>query len=72
MSFYPNFGGGASCLGSMEKRMYLQKRFPQLSAEAFANSRDTSFERHILLHTQGKGSCSVLQGTIDMTSDILD
>jgi len=24
-------------------------------AESFANSRDTSFEQHVLLHTQGKG-----------------
>lgn len=47
-------------VGSMEKRTYLQKRFPQLSAEAFTNSRDTSFERHILLHTQGKGVDMVL------------
>ncbi|XP_006801726.2 fatty acid synthase, partial [Neolamprologus brichardi] len=47
-------------VGSMEKRAYLQKRFPQLSAEAFANSRDASFERHILLHTQGKGVDVVL------------
>lgn len=42
-------------LGSTEKRAYLQERFPQLSAESFANSRDASFEQHILLHTQGKG-----------------
>lgn len=42
-------------LGSLEKRAYLQERFPQLSAESFANSRDTSFEQHILLRTQGKG-----------------
>ncbi|XP_054609993.1 fatty acid synthase isoform X1 [Dunckerocampus dactyliophorus] len=42
-------------VGSAEKRVYLQERFPTLSAESFANSRDTSFEQHILLHTQGKG-----------------
>ncbi|XP_030610501.1 LOW QUALITY PROTEIN: fatty acid synthase [Archocentrus centrarchus] len=47
-------------VGSTEKQTYLQKRFPQLSAESFANSRDTSFERHILLHTQGKGVDVVL------------
>ncbi|XP_045925650.1 fatty acid synthase [Micropterus dolomieu] len=47
-------------VGSMEKRTYLQKRFPQLSAESFTNSRDTSFEQHILLHTQGKGVDVVL------------
>ncbi|XP_032358725.1 fatty acid synthase [Etheostoma spectabile] len=47
-------------VGSKEKRAYLQERFPQLSAESFANSRDTSFEPHILLHTQGKGVDVVL------------
>ncbi|XP_034083372.1 fatty acid synthase [Gymnodraco acuticeps] len=47
-------------VGSAEKRSYLQQRFPQLSAESFANSRDTSFEQHILLHTQGKGADLVL------------
>ncbi|XP_073345432.1 fatty acid synthase isoform X2 [Pagrus major] len=47
-------------VGSMEKQAYLQERFPLLSAEAFANSRDTSFEQHILLHTQGKGVNVVL------------
>ncbi|XP_037610720.1 fatty acid synthase [Sebastes umbrosus] len=47
-------------VGSAEKRAYLQERFPQLSAESFANSRDASFEQHILLHTQGKGVDVVL------------
>ncbi|XP_047465414.1 LOW QUALITY PROTEIN: fatty acid synthase [Mugil cephalus] len=47
-------------VGSAEKRAYLQQRFPQLSAESFANSRDTSFEQHVLLHTQGKGVDVVL------------
>ncbi|XP_070708258.1 fatty acid synthase [Pempheris klunzingeri] len=47
-------------VGSAEKRAYLQERFPQLSADCFANSRDTSFEQHILLHTQGKGVDVVL------------
>uniref|UniRef100_A0A3Q1KE57 Fatty acid synthase n=1 Tax=Anabas testudineus TaxID=64144 RepID=A0A3Q1KE57_ANATE len=47
-------------VGSTEKRAYLQERFPQLSSESFANSRDTSFEQHILLHTQGKGVDVVL------------
>lgn len=41
--------------GSKEKRAYLQDRFPQLTAESFANSRDASFEQHVLKHTQGKG-----------------
>ncbi|XP_071318722.1 fatty acid synthase [Trachinotus anak] len=47
-------------VGSTEKRAYLQERFPQLSADSFANSRDTTFEQHILLHTQGKGVDVVL------------
>ncbi|KAG7507376.1 fatty acid synthase [Solea senegalensis] len=47
-------------VGSAEKRAYLKERFPQLSAESFANSRDISFEQHILLHTQGKGVNVVL------------
>ncbi|KAM3842210.1 fatty acid synthase-like, partial [Diretmus argenteus] len=47
-------------VGSAEKRAYLQERFPQLTPEAFANSRDTSFEQHVLLHTQGKGVDMVL------------
>lgn len=47
-------------VGSVEKQAYLQERFPQLSAECFANSRDTSFEKHILLHTKGKGVDIVL------------
>lgn len=47
-------------VGSAEKRAYLQKRFPQLSASSFANSRDTSFEQHVLRHTAGKGVDLVL------------
>lgn len=42
--------------GSAEKRAYLQARFPQLSDTSFANSRDTSFEQHVLWHTAGKGA----------------
>lgn len=47
-------------VGSKDKQAYLQQRFPQLTADAFANSRDTSFEQHILLHTRGKGVDMVL------------
>ncbi|XP_051523082.1 fatty acid synthase-like [Myxocyprinus asiaticus] len=47
-------------VGSGEKRAYLQERFHQLTAESFANSRDASFEQHVLLHTQGKGVDLVL------------
>ncbi|XP_036924219.1 fatty acid synthase [Sturnira hondurensis] len=47
-------------VGSAEKRAYLQSRFPQLEDSSFANSRDTSFEQHVLLHTDGKGVDLVL------------
>ncbi|OCT62677.1 fatty acid synthase [Xenopus laevis] len=42
-------------VGSSQKREYLQNRFPKLDANCFANSRDTSFEQHILNRTGGKG-----------------
>lgn len=47
-------------VGSAEKQAYLQQRFPQLSKECFANSRDTSFEQHVLRYTGGKGVNVVL------------
>lgn len=47
-------------VGSAEKKAYLQARFPQLSETSFANSRDTSFEQHVLRHTAGKGVDLVL------------
>ncbi|XP_025783452.1 fatty acid synthase [Puma concolor] len=47
-------------VGSAEKRAYLQARFPQLDDTSFANSRDTSFEQHVLRHTAGKGVDLVL------------
>ncbi|XP_028740769.1 fatty acid synthase [Peromyscus leucopus] len=47
-------------VGSAEKRAYLQARFPQLDDTSFANSRDTSFEQHVLLHTGGRGVDLVL------------
>ncbi|XP_023584963.1 fatty acid synthase [Trichechus manatus latirostris] len=47
-------------VGSAEKRAYLQARFPQLSKDSFANSRDTSFEEHVLRHTAGRGVDLVL------------
>ncbi|NXR62112.1 FAS synthase, partial [Rhadina sibilatrix] len=47
-------------VGSAEKRQYLQTRFPQLDANSFASSRDTSFEQHILRVTNGKGVNLVL------------
>ncbi|XP_062930495.1 fatty acid synthase [Mobula hypostoma] len=47
-------------VGSAEKRAYLQQRFPQLNEESFANSRDTTFEQHVLRVTGGKGVNLVL------------
>lgn len=42
-------------VGSKEKREFLLKRFPQLTNDNIANSRDTSFEQHVLRHTNGRG-----------------
>nr|XP_025034359.1 fatty acid synthase [Pelodiscus sinensis] len=47
-------------VGSVEKREYLQARFPQLDANSFASSRNTSFEQHVLRVTKGKGVNLVL------------
>lgn len=47
-------------VGSHDKREFLKKRFPQLKDENFANSRDTSFEQHVLRMTNGKGVDVVL------------
>ncbi|NXU42098.1 FAS synthase, partial [Drymodes brunneopygia] len=47
-------------VGSTEKRKYLQARFPQLDANSFSSSRDTTFEQHILRVTNGKGVDLVL------------
>nr|XP_020670313.1 fatty acid synthase isoform X1 [Pogona vitticeps]XP_020670321.1 fatty acid synthase isoform X2 [Pogona vitticeps] len=47
-------------VGSKEKREYLQKRFPQLDANSFASSRNTSFEQHVLQITNGRGVDLVL------------
>ncbi|XP_076014659.1 fatty acid synthase [Genypterus blacodes] len=52
-------------VGSAEKRAYLQERFPELTLESFANSRDTTFEQHILLQTNGKGVDLVLNSLAD-------
>uniref|UniRef100_A0A8C4WRF5 Fatty acid synthase n=1 Tax=Eptatretus burgeri TaxID=7764 RepID=A0A8C4WRF5_EPTBU len=47
-------------VGSMEKREFLKKRFPALSDDCFANSRDTTFEDHVLCSTKGRGVDIVL------------
>lgn len=47
-------------VGSQEKREFLKQRFPQLQDENFANSRDCSFEQHVLRQTNGIGVDIVL------------
>lgn len=47
-------------VGSAEKREYLQAKFPELDEKCFANSRNTSFEQHVLSMTGGKGVDLVL------------
>ncbi|XP_077184140.1 fatty acid synthase [Paroedura picta] len=47
-------------VGSKEKRDYLQARFPQLDANSFASSRNTTFEQHVLKVTNGTGVDLVL------------
>lgn len=47
-------------VGSKEKREFLKRRFPQLEDRHFANSRDLTFEEHILLETKGRGVDLVL------------
>jgi len=42
-------------VGTLEKREYLKKRFPQLTDRHIGNSRSTSFEELILTETQGRG-----------------
>ncbi|XP_075559836.1 fatty acid synthase-like [Dermacentor variabilis] len=47
-------------VGSREKREFLKRRFPQLQDRNFANSRDLSFEAHVLLETNSRGVDLVL------------
>ncbi|XP_054286913.1 fatty acid synthase-like [Macrosteles quadrilineatus] len=47
-------------VGSKEKRDFLKKTFPQLTDKNIANSRDTSFEQHVLRETGGRGVDIVL------------
>merc|ERR1719431_1286267 len=47
-------------VGSQTKKEYLMSRFPQLKDRNFANSRDNSFEFHVLKETRGKGVDVVL------------
>ncbi|XP_049273436.1 fatty acid synthase-like [Rhipicephalus sanguineus] len=47
-------------VGSREKREYLLRRFPQLEEKNIANSRDLSFEDHVMRQTKGIGVDLVL------------
>jgi len=47
-------------VGSRSKRDHLLAEFPQLSERNLANSRDTSFEQHVLRETGGRGVDLVL------------
>ncbi|XP_072140212.1 fatty acid synthase-like [Dermacentor andersoni] len=47
-------------VGSQEKREFLLRRFPQLQERNIANSRDLSFEDHVLRETKGRGVDLVL------------
>ncbi|KAH9365938.1 hypothetical protein HPB48_012208 [Haemaphysalis longicornis] len=47
-------------VGSMEKRDFLKRRYPELKDQHFANSRDLTFEEHVLNQTNGRGVDLVL------------
>ncbi|KAH9365912.1 hypothetical protein HPB48_007753 [Haemaphysalis longicornis] len=47
-------------VATTEKRNFLKRRFPQLQDCHFANSRDVTFEKHVLRETKGKGVDLVL------------
>lgn len=47
-------------VGSVEKREYLKKRFPQLLDSHIGNSRNTTFEQMVMNETKGKGVDLVL------------
>ncbi|XP_050463287.1 fatty acid synthase-like isoform X2 [Cataglyphis hispanica] len=47
-------------VGTLKKRLYLRKTFPQLTDKHIGNSRDTSFEQLILNETEGYGVNVVL------------
>ncbi|XP_063240366.1 fatty acid synthase isoform X2 [Bacillus rossius redtenbacheri] len=47
-------------VGSPEKREFLKRRFPQLTDRNIANSRDATFEQHVLRETGGRGVDLVL------------
>jgi len=47
-------------VGTKDKRAFLKKTFPQLTDKNISNSRDTSFEQHVLRETKGRGVDLVL------------
>ncbi|KAJ8030394.1 Fatty acid synthase [Holothuria leucospilota] len=47
-------------VGTKEKRLFLKEKFPSLTEDCFENSRDTSFEQHIMRQTNGLGVDLVL------------
>ncbi|XP_049273337.1 fatty acid synthase-like [Rhipicephalus sanguineus] len=47
-------------VGSHEKREFLKRRFPALQDRNIANSRDQSFEEHVMRETEGRGVDLVL------------
>ena len=52
-------------VGTKDKREFLKKEFPQLKDRNIANSRDTSFEQHVLRETKGRGVDLVLNSLSD-------
>ncbi|XP_053214097.1 fatty acid synthase-like [Panonychus citri] len=42
-------------VGTNEKRKFLQEQFPSLDETSFTHSRSTTFEEHVLRHTNGRG-----------------
>ncbi|KAJ8025187.1 Fatty acid synthase [Holothuria leucospilota] len=47
-------------VGTDKKRHFLMKQFPNLNENSFANSRDSSFEEHVMKETRGVGVNVVL------------
>ncbi|KAJ8024881.1 Fatty acid synthase [Holothuria leucospilota] len=47
-------------VGTQEKQKFLMEKFPTLTQDCFANSRDCSFERHIMRQTNRAGVDLVL------------
>ena len=52
-------------VGSTEKKAFLKSKFPQLQDNCFSNSRDSSFEQHVLEVTEGRGVDLILNSLSD-------